>query len=243
MTYVLEARGLTKVYETGGVQVPALRGVDLAIARGKFVAIMGPSGCGKSTLLNLLAGLDRPTSGEVWLDGSRIDQASEAELARLRRKKIGFVFQFYNLLPTLSVGENVELPLRLAGRRAREARRTANSLLSGLGIADKRDAAPALLSGGEQQRVAVARALANEPDIIMADEPTGNLDSAASRNVLDMLRSVRDRGQTMLVVTHDPRVAAAADRVIMLRDGLVADETTLGSARSVRHLLEFEAGP
>jgi putative ABC transport system ATP-binding protein len=243
MTHVLEARGLTKTYDTGGAQVPALRGIDLAIDMGEFVAIMGPSGCGKSTLLNLLAGLDRPTSGEVWLDGQRIDGLSEAELARLRRRKVGFVFQFFNLLPTLSIGENVELPLRLAGRKRREARRTADGLLARLGIADKRDTAPALLSGGEQQRVAVARALSNEPDIILADEPTGNLDSAASRDVLAALRSVRDRGQTMLVVTHDPRVAAAADRVIMLRDGLVVDETALGSARSVHHLLDFEAGP
>lgn len=243
MTHVVEVRSLTKTYETGGTQVPALRGIDVAIDRGEFVAIMGPSGCGKSTLLNLIAGLDRPTSGEVWLDGRRIDQLSETELSRLRRSKIGFVFQFFNLLPTLTVSENVELPLRLTGRRRRAARRTANSLLTELGIADKGNTAPAVLSGGEQQRVAVARALANEPDIILADEPTGNLDSRASRNVLEMLRSVRNRGQTILVVTHDPRVAAVADRVITLRDGLVANETSLGSARSVRNLLEFEAGP
>lgn len=243
MRHVLEARSLSKVYDAGGVQVPALRGVDLAIEAGEFVAIMGPSGCGKSTLLNLLAGLDRPTSGEVWLDGQRIDQLSETELARLRRRKIGFVFQFFNLLPALTVGENVELPVRLAGGGRGKARQTATSLLARLGIADKRDTAPALLSGGEQQRVAIARALTNEPDIILADEPTGNLDSAASREVLSLLRTVRDRGQTMLVVTHDPRVAAAADRVIMLRDGRIADEAALGSARAVQHLLELEAGP
>ena len=238
MTCVLEARSLAKTYDTGGAKVLALRGVDLAIARGEFVAIMGPSGCGKSTLLNLLAGLDRPTAGEVWLDGERIDQLSEAELARLRRRKIGFVFQFFNLLPTLSAVENVELPLLLVGRRRKAARRSANELLSELGIGDKHAAAPVQLSGGQQQRVALARALANTPDIVLGDEPTGNLDSAAAREVLGLLRDARDRGQTVLLVTHDARVAAAADRVITLRDGLVSDETELQAARPVA--LPFE---
>ena len=210
---MLEARGLAKTYDTGGAKVLALRGVDLAIERGEFVAIMGPSGCGKSTLLNLLAGLDRPTAGEVWLDGERIDQLSETELARLRRRKIGFVFQFFNLLPTLSAVENVELPLLLVGRRRKDARRSASELLSELGIGDKHAAAPVQLSGGQQQRVALARALANTPDIVLGDEPTGNLDSAAAREVLGLLRAARDRGQTLLLVTHDARVAAAADRV------------------------------
>ena len=240
MTHVLEARGLAKTYDTGGVKVLALRGVDLAIARGEFVAIMGPSGCGKSTLLNLLAGLDRPTAGEVWLDGERIDQRSETELARLRRRKIGFVFQFFNLMPTLSAVENVELPLLLVGRRRKDARRSANELLSELGIGDKHAAAPVHLSGGQQQRVALARALANTPDIVLGDEPTGNLDSAATRDVLGLLRGARDRGQTVLLVTHDARVAAAADRVITLRDGLVSDETELEAARPVA--LPFEHG-
>ena len=184
---MLEARGLAKTYDTGGAKVLALRGVDLAIERGEFVAIMGPSGCGKSTLLNLLAGLDRPTAGEVWLDGERIDGLSETELARLRRRKIGFVFQFFNLLPTLSAVENVELPLLLVGRRRKDARRSANELLSELGIGDKHGAAPGQLSGGQQQRVALARALANTPDIVLGDEPTGNLDSAAAREVLGLL--------------------------------------------------------
>jgi len=203
---------------------------------------MGPSGCGKSTLLNLLAGLDQPTAGEVWLDGVRIDEFSETRLARLRRQKVGFVFQFFNLIPTLSVGENVELPLRLAGRRRRNARRAANQLLSELGIENKHDTAPALLSGGEQQRVALARALANEPAVVFADEPTGNLDSAAAKEVLGLLRAARNRGQTLLVVTHDARVAAAADRVISLRDGLVAEETSLDRARRVTNLIEM-GGP
>ena len=238
MTPVLEARSLAKTYDTGGAKVLALRGVDLAIERGEFVAIMGPSGCGKSTLLNLLAGLDRPTAGEVRLDGERIDQLSEAELARLRRRRIGFVFQFFNLMPTLSAVENVELPLLLVGRRRKDARRSANALLRELGIGDKHAAAPVQLSGGQQQRVALARALANTPDIVLGDEPTGNLDSAAARDVLGLLRGARDRGQTVLLVTHDARVAAAADRVITLHDGLVSDETELQAARPVT--LPFE---
>jgi putative ABC transport system ATP-binding protein len=233
VTCVLEARGLAKTYDTGGAKVDALRGVDLAIERGEFVAVMGPSGCGKSTLLNLLAGLDRPTAGEVRLDGERIDKLSETELARLRRRKIGFVFQFFNLVPTLSALENVELPLLLVGRRRKDARRSANELLGDLGVDDKHGAAPAQLSGGQQQRVALARALANTPDILLGDEPTGNLDSAATREVLGLLRAARDRGQTLLIVTHDARVAAAADRVVALRDGRVTDETELEAARPV----------
>ena len=233
MTRVLEARGLAKTYDTGGAKVSALRGVDLSIERGEFVAIMGPSGCGKSTLLNLLAGLDRPTAGEVWLDGERIDRLSETELARLRRRKVGFVFQFFNLVPTLSAVENVELPLLLVGRRRNAARRSAIELMSALGIGDRHGAAPAQLSGGQQQRVALARALANTPDIVLGDEPTGNLDSAAAREVLGLLRAARDRGQTLLIVTHDARVAAAADRVVTLRDGVVCDESELEAARPV----------
>jgi putative ABC transport system ATP-binding protein len=239
VTNVVEARGLSKQYGTGVSQVSALRSIDLVVERGAFVAIMGPSGCGKSTLLNVLAGLDRPTAGEVWLDGERIDELGEAALARLRRRKVGFVFQSFNLIPTLSAGENVELPLRLVGRRRRDARRTADRLLADLGIENRRNTAPAVLSGGEQQRVALARALANAPDIVFADEPTGNLDSAAARDVLGLLRSVRDRGQTLLVVTHDARVAAAADRVITLRDGQVSAETALGAVRQVAQLLEL----
>jgi putative ABC transport system ATP-binding protein len=240
MTPVLEARGLAKTYDTGGAEVLALRGVDVTIERGEFVAIMGPSGCGKSTLLNLLAGLDRPTAGEVRLDGERIDRLSEAELARLRRRKIGFVFQFFNLLPALTAVENVELPLLLVGRSRKEARRAAGELLGELGVADRRAAAPVQLSGGQQQRVAIARALANNPDIVLGDEPTGNLDSATAREVLALLRDARERGQTLLIVTHDARVAAAADRIVALRDGLVTHEAELDSARPVA--LPFEIG-
>jgi putative ABC transport system ATP-binding protein len=240
VTHVLEARSLAKTYDTGGAKVLALRGVDLSIERGEFVAIMGPSGCGKSTLLNLLAGLDRPTAGEVWLDGERIDRLSETELALLRRRRIGFVFQFFNLMPTLSAVENVELPLLLVGRRRKEARRSASELMRDLGVGDTGGAAPAQLSGGQQQRVALARALANTPDLVLGDEPTGNLDSAATREVLGLLRDARDRGQTLLLATHDARVAAAADRVVTLRDGLASDETELQPARPVALPFEHE---
>ncbi|TCC62086.1 ABC transporter ATP-binding protein [Kribbella pittospori] len=240
MTPVLETRRLAKTYDTGGTQVLAVRGIDLTINSGEFVAIVGPSGCGKSTLLNLMAGLDRVTAGEVWLGDERIDQLSETALARMRRQKVGFVFQFFNLMPTLSAIENVELPLLLVGRHRKEARDAASRLLDDLGLENKYDAAPSQLSGGEQQRVALARALANTPDILLGDEPTGNLDSASSREVLALLRIARDRGQTLLLVTHDTRVAAAADRVITLRDGLVNDDTELQSARPVT--LPFDAG-
>jgi putative ABC transport system ATP-binding protein len=239
VTAVLEARNLAKTYAPGGAKVLALRGVDLAIEPGEFVAIMGPSGCGKSTLLNLLAGFDRPTAGQSWLGGERIDQLSETELARLRRRKVGFVFQFFNLLPTLSVIENVELPLLLVGQRRKQARRTAHDRLRDLGIEDKQHTAPALLSGGEQQRVALARAMANAPEIVLADEPTGNLDSAAARGVLRLLGDAHDLGQTLLLVTHDARVAAAADRVITLRDGLIVGETELETARQAPPLLDL----
>jgi putative ABC transport system ATP-binding protein len=237
MTPVLEARSLAKTYESRGTKVLGLRGVDLVVERGEFVAVMGPSGCGKSTLLNLLAGLDRPTAGEVWLAGRRIDQLSESELARMRRRRVGFVFQFFNLVPSLTAAENVELPLLLAGQRRRKARRSARELLGELGLPNQQAAAPAELSGGQQQRVAVARALANRPDIILADEPTGNLDSVAARQVLGLLRRARDQGQTLLLVSHDASVAAAADRVITMRDGLIASESQLDAGRQVTGIL------
>jgi putative ABC transport system ATP-binding protein len=238
---LLEARLLARTYDTGGGPVPALHGVDLFIERGEFVAVMGPSGCGKSTLLNLLAGLDRPTAGEVWLDGSRIDRLSETALAKLRRRRMGFVFQFFNLLPTLTASENVELPLLLAGRSRRKARRAAGRMLDDLGIGDKADAAPSQLSGGQQQRVALARALANQPDIVMGDEPTGSLDSAAAGEVLGLLRTAHSRGHTLLLATHDARVAAAADRVVTMRDGRVTRDRHLEPSRPVT--LPFDPDP
>jgi putative ABC transport system ATP-binding protein len=241
MTALLEAKGLARTYETGGAPVPALNGVDLTIERGEFVAVMGPSGCGKSTLLNLLAGLDRPNAGEVWLDGQRVDQLSETALARLRRRRLGFVFQFFNLLPTLTASENVELPLLLSGRRRRQARRTARRLLDDLGIGDKADAAPSQLSGGQQQRVALARALANQPDVVMGDEPTGSLDSSSAAEVLGLLRAAHAGGQTLLLATHDARVAAAADRVVTMRDGRLTRDRTLDGSRPVT--LPFDPEP
>ncbi|HEX5997118.1 MAG TPA: ABC transporter ATP-binding protein [Jiangellales bacterium] len=232
MTVLIQASGLVKTYD-GAARVEAIRGVDLTLKRGEFVALMGPSGSGKSTLLNLLAGLDRPTAGEVWLDGQRIDRMSEAALAKLRRRKIGVVFQFFNLLPTLSAAENVELPMLLVGSGRRAARKTAIELLDGLGLTGRKDAAPKQLSGGQQQRVALARALANSPDLLVGDEPTGNLDSASARDVLDLLRATHERGQTLLLVTHDARVASAADRIIEIRDGLLASEAGLQPPRPV----------
>jgi putative ABC transport system ATP-binding protein len=239
MSALVQAKGLVKRFTDA--QEPAVRGIDLVIERGEFVAIMGPSGSGKSTLVNMVAGLDRPTEGEVWFNGDRIDLMSEAALARLRRRRVGVVFQFFNLLPTLSAAENVELPMRLIGHGRNRARKESAQLLADLGLAGKEDAAPRDLSGGQQQRVAVARALANAPDLLVADEPTGNLDSVAARDVLTLLQQSHVQGQTVLIVTHDARVAAAADRVITVRDGLVVDDVTLGPARPVA--LPFDAGP
>jgi putative ABC transport system ATP-binding protein len=237
MAAILEASGLAKTYRSVGADVLALRGVDVALEPGEFTAVMGPSGSGKSTLLHLLGGLDRPTAGRVLLDGERVDDRSEAELALLRRRRLGFVFQFFNLIGDLSVAENVELPALLVGAPAREARRRREELLAELGLADKGRAAPAELSGGEQQRVAIARALVNRPAVLLADEPTGNLDTASAKEVLDLLRREREGGQTILLVTHDARVAAAADRVVTMRDGLVVDETRLDKGRDTRNVL------
>jgi putative ABC transport system ATP-binding protein len=237
MAAVLEARALAKTYDSGGVDVLALRGVDLAVEPGEFVAVMGPSGCGKSTFLHLLGALDRPTAGEVILAGARIDTLGETRRAQLRRKQIGFVFQFFNLIPNLTAGENVELAARVAGAAPAEARARRSDLLERLGVADKADALPAHLSGGQQQRVALARALVNKPAVVFADEPTGNLDSESAQEVLALLRSARDDGQTIVLVTHDARVAASADRIVTLRDGLVADEVRLGEARDSARLL------
>jgi putative ABC transport system ATP-binding protein len=234
---VLQAEGLAKTYRSLGADVLALRGVDVALEPGEFVAVMGPSGSGKSTLLHLLGGLDRPTAGRVTLDGERIDDRSEADLALLRRNRLGFVFQFFNLIGDLTVGENVELPALLVGASPRDARRRREELLNELGLGDRGRAAPAQLSGGEQQRVAIARALVNRPAVLLADEPTGNLDTGSARDVLDLLRRERDAGQTILLVTHDARVAAAADRVVTMRDGLVVDETRLESGGDARLVL------
>ena len=224
---LLRTSKLVKVYRADGVTVEAVRGVDIELGIGEFVAIMGPSGSGKSTLLHALGGLEPATSGEIWLRGQRVDGLSTSAWAILRRQQIGFVFQFFNLLSSMTVADNVELPALLAGATPRQARKRREELLTELGISDKADAAPARLSGGEQQRVALARALANEPSVLLADEPTGNLDSSNTRDVLRLLRRAHDGGQAILMVTHDARVASLADRVINLFDGMVADDAKI----------------
>jgi ABC-type lipoprotein export system ATPase subunit len=224
---LLSCRDLHKTYGKDAGLVRAVDGVDLDVAAGETVAIMGPSGCGKSTLLHLLGGLDRPSGGEVRLAGRRVDQLSERALARLRQDAVGFVFQAFHLMDELTAVENVELSALLAGRPARTARRRATALLDRVGLADRARFLPAALSGGQRQRVAVARALANEPLVVLADEPTGNLDSAATLEVLRLFESLHVAGQTLVIVTHDSRIAATADRMISMRDGVFIDETRL----------------
>jgi putative ABC transport system ATP-binding protein len=224
---VLRARGLEMEYGRGAGVVRALDAIELEVASGETLAVMGPSGCGKSTLLHLLGGLERPSAGEVWLEGCRTDQLGERALARLRRYAIGFVFQAFHLMDELTAVENVELPALLAGRSPRAARRRASDLLDQVGLTERAEHLPSALSGGERQRVAVARALSNEPLVVLADEPTGNLDSAATIDVLRLLDSLRAAGQTLLIVTHDARIAATADRLISMRDGAFVEETRL----------------
>jgi putative ABC transport system ATP-binding protein len=224
---VVRARNLRKDYGSGEGLVRAVDGIDLDVIRGETVAVMGPSGCGKSTLLHLLGGLDRPTAGEVWLAGQRIDEMSERALAQLRRSDIGFVFQAFQLMDELTVLENVELPALLAGRSPRAARRRATELLEQVGLTQRMTHLPTALSGGQRQRVAIARALANEPVIVFADEPTGNLDSMATTELLGLFDALHTGGQTLVIVTHDERVAATADRLISMRDGAFVGDTRL----------------
>jgi putative ABC transport system ATP-binding protein len=224
---VLVATGLRKHYGHGEGLVRAVDGVDLDVAPAETVAVIGPSGCGKSTLLHLLGGLDRPSGGQVELGGRRLDQLGERALAHLRRSAIGFVFQAFQLMDELTAVENVELPALLAGRAPRAARRRAVDLLEQVELADRASFLPSALSAGQRQRVAIARALSNEPLVIFADEPTGNLDSTATVDVLRLFERLHDAGQTLVVVTHDPRIAATADRLISMRDGAFVDETRL----------------
>jgi putative ABC transport system ATP-binding protein len=218
---VLEVAGVVKIFETDELPVPALRGVDLVLAPEEFVAIMGPSGSGKSTLLNLIAGLDRPTDGDVILAGRSLSQADERQLSLIRREHIGLVFQFFHLLEGMTVLENVVLPAVIAGESRRRADARARELLDLLGLTAKATDMPGVLSGGQRQRLALARALANRPTLLLADEPTGALDSAGVEEVLGLLRRLHREGQTILLVTHDPTVAAAADRVVKIRDGRI----------------------
>jgi putative ABC transport system ATP-binding protein len=223
---VLEVRGLRKTYESQeaeGAPVRALRGVDLDMGEGEFVAVMGPSGCGKSTLLNLVAGLDTPTEGRIVVAGEPLAGKDENDLARMRRKHIGIVFQFFNLLEGMSVLENVTLPAVIAGTPRKQAETRARDLLDLLGLADKAGKAPGVLSGGQRQRLAIARALANQPTLLLADEPTGALDSAGGAEVMELFRRLHNDGQSILLVTHDDQVAAAANRIVQMRDGKIVD--------------------
>lgn len=221
---MIDVRGLTKVIDTGTHRVDILKGIDFSVPKGQFVAIMGSSGSGKSTLLGLVAGLDSASSGEIWLDGEEITKLPEDKLAVLRGRKIGFVFQSYQLIPTLTAEENVLLPYELVGGNG-DGRARAKELLNEVGLSDRRDHYPVQLSGGEQQRVALARAFMVRPAILLADEPTGNLDSANGRHVLDLLLSLNaQQGTTLVLVTHDRQLASHADRIITLQDGRIIED-------------------
>ena len=227
---IVRAVGVTKVYDTGKVQVRALRGVDLAIDRGEMVAIVGPSGCGKTTLLNVLSGLDDLTAGEAFIEGEPLQGMSDRRRTRYRAERMGFVFQFFNLLPVLSAAENVELPLLVAGVKPRDARARAREALAMVGLAGEEDKRPAEVSGGQQQRVSIARALVNQPAIVWGDEPTGSLDSENAAAIMELLRSLnREHAQTFVLVTHDPNVAAATDRIIRMRDGRIEADSRADS--------------
>jgi putative ABC transport system ATP-binding protein len=234
---VVEASGVSRRFGEGAAAVDALVDVSTAFDRGRFTAIMGPSGSGKSTLMHILAGLDKPTSGTVVLDGQEITELDDGALTKLRRDKLGFVFQFFNLLPVLTAEENLVLPLSIAGRKPDE--QWLEQLIQTVGLGDRRTHRPAELSGGQQQRVAVARALVSKPAVVFADEPTGNLDSKAGGDVLRLLRQAVDEfGQTVIMVTHDPAAAAHADRLITLRDGRIVHDGAPGSTDEVTELMK-----
>ncbi len=231
---VVRTRGLRKNFEAEGAPVRALRGVDFEMRAGEFVSVMGPSGCGKSTLLNLVAGLDSPTDGELELAGTSLVGKTEDELAIMRRRHIGIVFQFFNLLEGMTALENVTLPAVIAGAPRKRAETRARDLLDLLGLAEKAKDAPGVLSGGQRQRLAIARALANEPTLLLADEPTGALDSEGGHEVLELFRRLHANGQTILLVTHDHEVADAGDRIVFLRDGKIENEQVRGLADARR---------
>ncbi len=231
------AQEVARYYGEGDSQVRAVCGVSLEVPTGQFLAVMGPSGSGKSTLMHVLAGLDRPTSGRVEIGGEDVTEMNDKQLTLLRRRRIGFIFQFFNLLPVLTAEENIRLPLSIAGRKLDE--RWIDSVIERVGLSDRRSHRPAELSGGQQQRVAIARALVSEPTVLLADEPTGNLDSKTSAEVLDLLReTVAEFGQTTLMVTHDPRAAATADRVLFLADGSLVRDLTHPSEANVLEVMK-----
>lgn len=225
MTPIIETRSLTKTFGSNGVAVRALRGIDMTVARGEFLSLIGPSGSGKSTLMAILGCLDSPTDGSYEFDGERVDGLSGSELARIRNQKIGFVFQQYNLLPRASVTRNVELPMLYAGVPRKERRRRATELLERVGIPEKAKQLPGTLSGGQRQRVAVARALANNPVMLLADEPTGALDSKTGHEVLELFSALHRQGNTILIVTHDLEIASLANRQVEIHDGRIASST------------------
>ena len=225
---IISTQNLTKIFGSGATAVTALDRVNLSVNTGEFVAIMGPSGCGKSTLLHLIGGLDRPSNGKVIIEGTSIADMDDDRLTELRRRRIGFVFQFFNLIPVLNAVENAALPVTLDGVKPAEAQKKGAEWLARFGLSDRLSSRPDQLSGGQQQRVAVARALAAEPSLILADEPTGNLDTRSGDEIASLLRDVAKKyGRTVIMVTHDPRIAAYADRIIFLKDGKVVDETVL----------------
>jgi putative ABC transport system ATP-binding protein len=244
MTLAVEARGLVKVFGGGATAVRALDGVDFRVGSGEFVAVMGPSGSGKSTLLHILGALDTPTEGTVAVGGTRYEALEERELTQLRRDHIGFVFQFFNLLPSLSAVENVYVPALISGRRGPELERRAFMLLARVGLEGRAEHRPAELSGGEQQRVSIARSLLLSPELLLADEPTGNLDSRAGAEVLELLRETnRTEGQAIVMVTHDPAAAATADKVVFLSDGRLAGEVAGGSIEPIAEHFAGLRGP
>ncbi len=220
---MIDMREIRKIYSTGRIEVEALRGVDLVVGANEFVSIMGPSGSGKSTLMNLMGCLDTPSSGEYYLDGEKVESLGPNELAEIRNKKVGFVFQNFNLLPYATAFENVEMPLIFGGVATRRRKDRAMELLARVGLGDRADHKPTELSGGEMQRVAIARALANQPRLILADEPTGNLDSASGAEIIELFEELGRQGHTIVVITHDKEIARRTQRIIKLKDGMVVD--------------------